>query len=397
MNAAFHDMLLNLSAHPVGWPLARLARRVGGVVRVPGLGIVVNDAELAHEVLVRDDEFTKNGPGSLSRTMTELLGPFALGNMDGEPHRRLRARLADVVSAGQARELLAAAEPMLVRLRRELVAGATVDLVAFMRTMSGRITFDMLGVVLPAGGEDATCLELVALGERIASGFDLRAPSANRLRDARACCDRLTAYIRTGYDAPDAPGSSFVRRLRDAGLSFEEAKGVISLIFLAGTLTTAAALPRIVALLADDGHLPRLRARAESLPGAIAEGLRFTTPVPATVRIAKRAVVLGGHRIAAGTRLVILTCNLARDARLFPDPDRFDPERVHDPRARHLWFGAGPHFCLGFGVAQLQLRRVLETVLADPGRLTIVRRRAARGVIVAAYARLDVRLDIAAA
>jgi hypothetical protein len=83
MNARLHDTLLNLAAHPVGWPLARLARRGSGVMRVPGVGLVVSDAALAHDVLVRDDDFTKNGPRSFARTMTALLGPFALGNMDG--------------------------------------------------------------------------------------------------------------------------------------------------------------------------------------------------------------------------------------------------------------------------------------------------------------------------
>jgi cytochrome P450 len=221
----------------------------------------------------------------------------------------------------------------------------------------------------------------------------LRRPSARAVAAARISCDRLADYARSAYDAPDTPSASFVRRLRDLGLSFEEAKGVVSLIFLAGTLTTASALPRIVALLVDGGHIDAIRARPQALAGAISEGLRYTAPVPATVRIAARDVELRGHRIASGTRLVILTCNLARDPSLFPAPDRFDPMRTHDPRARNLWFGAGPHFCLGFAVAQLQLLRVLETLLAQPGTLRIVRRRAARGVMVAAYARLDVRLE----
>jgi len=102
---------------------------------------------------------------------------------------------------------------------------------------------------------------------------------------------------------------------------------------------------------------------------------------------------VGGHRIAAGARVVILTCNLARDPGLFPSPDRFDPERVHPPQSRHLWFGAGPHFCLGFAVAQRQLAVVLDALLDLPGELRIARRRAARAVIVPAYRRLEVRLD----
>jgi cytochrome P450 len=393
MKARFHDAIVNVAAHPVGWPLARVARSVGRVISIPGFGLVVNDAEFAHDVLVRDDDFIKNGPHSLAATMTELLGPFALANMDGDAHRRLRGKLNDVVSRANARKLLAACDEPLAQLRSDLAAGHSFDLVRWMRLLSGRLTFDMLGVVPPAGREDEASLELVALGEQIVAGLDFRTPSADKTSATRQLCEQLAAYARQGYESPSAPPTSFVRRLRDLGLSFEEAKGVISLIFLAGTLTTAAALPRIVALLADAGLLGWLRDNPEAVAGAIAEGLRYTSPVPATVRIARRDVTLRGQRIQKDSRIVILTCNLARDPRLFPAPDRFEPSRVHDPRARNLWFGAGAHFCLGFPVAQLQLQLVMEALLSQPGELRIVRRRAARGVLVPAYSRLDVILD----
>jgi cytochrome P450 len=102
---------------------------------------------------------------------------------------------------------------------------------------------------------------------------------------------------------------------------------------------------------------------------------------------------VGSRRIRAGERVVILTCNTARDARLFAQPDRFDISRVHDPRTRSLWYGAGPHFCFGFALAQRELHAVLAAIAAVPGTLRIVQRRAARGVLLPALARLTVRLD----
>jgi cytochrome P450 len=192
----------------------------------------------------------------------------------------------------------------------------------------------------------------VALGERIAAGLTFRPPAGRRARALAADCARLADLARRGYEGPGAPAGSFVRRLRDLGLAFDEARGVVSLVFVAGTLTTSAALPRLVALLADAGQLATLGAArragdAAAVPRAVAEGLRFAAPVPATVRVAARDTRLGGRRVAAGTRVVLLTANMARDPALFPDPDRFDAGRVHDARARHLWYGAGPHFCLG--------------------------------------------------
>jgi cytochrome P450 len=89
----------------------------------------------------------------------------------------------------------------------------------------------------------------------------------------------------------------------------------------------------------------------------------------------------------------VLACNAARDPALFPDPDRFDVTRTHDARARHLWFGAGPHFCLGFALAQRQLRRTLEALLSVPGTPRIVRRRVAHGALIPAYASLVLCVD----
>jgi cytochrome P450 len=393
MNARLHEEALNLAAHPLGWPLARLARRLGGVLDVPGVGLVVSDAAFAHEVLTRDAEFTKNGPRSLAGKITELLGPFALTNMDGEAHLQLRRKLNDLVTPAKARPLLlSACEAPIAWLKAELAAGRTVDLAHWMREVSGRIALDMLGIVPPRGSESRFCLDLVALGERLTSGFDFRELSPRRFAEMQRDCAELASHIRVGFESDQSPPSSFVRRMRELGLSFDEAKGVVSLIFLAGTLSTAAAVPRIVALLADTGALPALQRDRARLGSAIAEGLRFTTPVPATGRIASQATTVQGRAIPKDARVVILTCNLSRDGRLFPKPDLFDAMRVHDPSARNLWFGAGPHFCLGFAVAQLEVRMVLEALLDVPGELRIVRRSYARGVVVPAYSRLDIRV-----
>ena len=393
MTAHLHDVLVNLAAHPVAWPLARAARRWRrGVIRVPGIGVLVSDAAVAHEILVRSNDFTKNGHGSISATMTEMIGPSALANMDGEAHRLLRAKLTDLFAPGNARTLLQAADAPLARLRADLRDGQVVDLARWMRVLSGRITLDMLGVTLPEGEEEAAALKLVALGERIVAGFDLRRVSERHRRRMRADCDRLAEYVRAGYASHNAPPTSLIRRLRELGLSFDEARGVLSLIFLAGTLSTAASLPRIVALLVDSGQLAGLRGHPEAISRALAEGLRYVAPVPATVRIAARNTSVLGHDVGAGARLVILTCNLARDATLFPHPDQFDASRVHDPRARNLWYGAGPHFCLGFAVAQREMFLALEALVAESGELRIVRRRVGMRRLLAGYSTLELRL-----
>lgn len=392
--AYWHDALVNLSAHPAGYPLALLANRYAPTVQIPGFGLVVNDAMLAHEVLVRDDDFTKNGKGSLAATMTDMLGPHALGNMDGDGHKRLRGMLVDLVAPSQAEGLLAGGVEPLAEMTRTLRAGGTADLAQTMHWMSGRVTFDMLGITPPGDDSRAACIELVGLGTRIARGMDFRRPSSATMSQARRDVDQLVEYARFGFDSPLAPAGSFVRRLRERGLSFDEARGVIGLVFLAGTLTTAAALPRIVALLLDSNQFGMLRTNPAGIPLAVAEGLRFTTPVPATMRIAQRDCKVHGVDIAAGTRCIILTCNLARDKTLFANPNAFVATRQQPTRARNLWYGAGPHFCLGFAVAQRQLAMVLEALVSLPQAIRITGRQTTRGGIVAAYSRLNVTMGM---
>ena len=106
MTYRFHDTVVNLAGHPFRWPLARLARHLGPAVRVPGVGFVISSAMLATEVMQRDSDFTKNGRGSISAAITRLVGPFALTNMDGDDHRRLRSRLGDLLAPSRVEALL---------------------------------------------------------------------------------------------------------------------------------------------------------------------------------------------------------------------------------------------------------------------------------------------------
>jgi cytochrome P450 len=385
-----HDRNVILASQPVAWLLAA-ACRGRALVRIPAVGAVVSDPDLAQAICQRDEDFTKNGKGSVASIVTQALGPVALTNMDGEEHRALRARLTTILTPAYAAEIVqeVCAAP-LSALSADLEAGRTVDLVRFMRALAGRITLHMMGA---RSSDLAQGEAVVAAGEELASylRLTLRPLTPAKAAAATAACERLVAHARVAWHDGGGPSCSMVRKLHELGLTFEEARGLLAILFLGGAQTTAGALPRIVGLLVDGGMWRTLREHPERVGAAIDEGIRLTTPIPATVRIAARDTEVAGHRFRKEERVVLLTYNLARDARAFPRPDELVLERENDARMRNLGFGSGPHFCPGFALAQRELTAVLEALLVPPGQLVIVGRRAARRVLLPRYERMDVR------
>jgi cytochrome P450 len=102
-------------------------------------------------------------------------------------------------------------------------------------------------------------------------------------------------------------------------------------------------------------------------------------------------VTVAGHRFRPGDRVLLSVHGMTRTPSLFPgrDPDELRVGERLDRDLRHLWFGAGAHFCIGSLLAREQLRAVL-TMLRRQGDLRIVRRRPARHVLFPSYAELVV-------
>jgi len=393
--ARLHETRVYLSSQPLLWVLAAITRRVAPVVRVPGVGVVVSDAELARVILQHDEDFPKCGRGGFAEQITRVLGPCALGNMDGGAHRAVRARLAAVFTPAHAaaltREVCAAP---IAELRAQLAEGQTVDLVTFARRLTGRTMCRIIGLTPPPGREDHTHEELAMLAQRLSTIIHLQPAGERELRAIEAARTRLFDHLRDCYDGGDGTGlpGSVVNRLRAQGLTLDETRGALTMLLIAGTVSMTAAFPRIAALLIDTGQLAVLKGDPESVARAVAEGLRVVAPVPATTRIAARDITVGGVRVAAGTRILILTMNVARDPSLFARPYCFDANRVHAPAARQPWYGDGPHFCLGFSLAQGQLAAALTVLAEARGTVRIVRRRPARHVLLPGYACLAVRV-----
>ena len=386
-----HERRLFMAAHPFAYPLLRGLARLGGVVRLPGVGAVVNDAALAREVLMDGEHFRKDGPGSAGELWTSILGPSVLLNMEGEAHRVLRRKLAELFTPSYTTALCdRVLEVPLDRLAARLSAGETVDLVDATRLMAGAVICELIGITIEGSAEEREHAfreyyrqgsELIAIVKMTTRKF-----SPRQLARAHAVLDPIADVAAKAWAAGDE--STVVGRMRALGLSEEEARGATGAFFLTGTETVATAVPRLIALLHDSGRLDALAASVRAgesgpLDTAIEEALRVTTPTPVMLRSVAAPATIGAVRVRPGDRILIATHNCAR---AYGD---FDPGRPHPPEVRRLWFGAGPHFCIGYPLAMAETRALARTVLSH-APLRVTARKAARRVLLPAYERLDV-------
>jgi cytochrome P450 len=213
---------------------------------------------------------------------------------------------------------------------------------------------------------------------------------ASRRRMARPA-SRLEGILRRAY-ARDPLGETVIARLVSNGVGYADARGTLSMLVLAGTITTAAAIPRMVALLIDSDAMRLLREDSSRIPAAVDGALRLLAPLPLTMRFAAEATRLGGVGLRAGERILVLTMNVTRDPLVVPEPNVMVLGSRPVAGSQRSWYGDGAHFCLGFALAQEQLSGVLRWLVGLPGTPAIVRRRPAFDTLLPRYDRLDLAL-----
>jgi cytochrome P450 len=83
------------------------------------------------------------------------------------------------------------------------------------------------------------------------------------------------------------------------------------------------------------------------------ESLRLWPTAPGYLRVARKDTVLGGrYHIKRGQWVLVVLPLVQRDPRVWPDPERFDPDRFapgHAKNRAHAYkpFGTGQRACIG--------------------------------------------------
>jgi cytochrome P450 len=170
------------------------------------------------------------------------------------------------------------------------------------------------------------------------------------------------------------------------GMTAQEVRDQVVTIFMAGHETTALALTWTWYLLSQHpaaeaklhaelaqvlgGRTPRHEDLAK-LPYTrmvVEESMRLYPPAHSLQRTAVKEDQVSGHRVRAGTTVLIAPWVLHRNPKLWDRPERFEPERFAPERAaaRHRFayipFGAGPRICIGSAFAMAEAMLILATI-----------------------------------
>jgi cytochrome P450 len=155
------------------------------------------------------------------------------------------------------------------------------------------------------------------------------------------------------------------------GLSDTEIRDELLTLLLAGHETTATGLAWTFDLLLHDARVMERAAERDAgyLDAVVKESLRLRPVIPGVGRVVKDAPFpLNGYEVPVGLEINPSIRTIHRRADLYPDPERFVPERFLGPGGgpdTYTWlpFGGGSRRCLGASFALMEMRIVLARVL----------------------------------
>jgi cytochrome P450 len=276
-------------------------------------------------------------------------------SMDGPPHAAVRR----VGSRAFTARRIAAYRPLVQRLADEMIdemiaSGPPADLVSgLVAPLPLRVVCEVIGV--PADDRQRFYGWLEDINSIVAYG-SATAVSARTELDAYLAERVVAKRASPGDDLLSEWAASDANDLTDPEL----VELTVGLLLGGIEINTTTAGFRM--LFRYPEQLGKLRSAPEKLPVATDEILRYTAvSAMSRVQIVATDTELSGVAMRAGDHIMALPPAGNRDPRVFPDPNVFDIDR--EPKAPHLAFGYGPHYCLGSALGKMQVELATGALL----------------------------------
>ncbi|MEU8523923.1 cytochrome P450 [Streptomyces sp. NPDC048577] len=281
--------------------------------------------------------------------------------VDGDEHRRLRALVAQALTARRVERLRAGiealTESMLDRLA-ERPAGEVVDLKAeFAYPLPMNVVGELMGV------DRADHPRMKALFD---SFFSTQTPPEEV---PRMMADLGALFAGIVAEKTARPGDDLTSALIEASeggdrLSTEEITNTLQLMVAAGHETTISLIVNAVVALETHPEQRALVLKGEvPWENVIEETLRWSTPTShVLIRFATEDIEVGDRVLPQGDALIVSFGAIGRDERQHgPTAGAFDVTRTPN---RHLSFGHGPHVCPGAALSRLEASVALPALYA---------------------------------
>lgn len=135
-------------------------------------------------------------------------------------------------------------------------------------------------------------------------------------------------------------------------------------VILGGNETTMNLLGNLLWRLLEQPDLwRRLKEAPDLIEVAIDESLRLDPPVLAQFRSARHDVEVGGITIPAGAKAMYNVVAVNQNPDVFDNPNEFRLDRPGGLARKHASFGGGLHFCIGAGLARMEVKRAFQMLI----------------------------------
>lgn len=321
------------------------------------------------QAALRQPEFTTQSYA----TQTEPLLGRTIIQLDGREHNMQRLLLAPSFRAAGIRERW---ESAIVGVVEELVASLQkIQEPCLVRDFAAQVPVRMMAAIL--GLPDADREHFRTWYTALIRGALNLQGDPNVARAGEHARDLLDAYLRPLIARRRRdPGDDLISQLAQAevdGAQLSEEEIVrfgMLMVFAAGETTEKGISTTLRNLIAHPDQLARVYADRALVSRAIAESFRYTAPTHMVPRRTNAEVRVSGGLLPAEAEVMCFLAAANRDERRFANPDCFDidrpeadPDLAFTPKAAHLAFGHGRHFCIGAMLSKFEIRIAIEHLL----------------------------------